>query len=248
MTINTHQYWGSLRSEWFKKDDVPQKPDAPWIQKVEKELKGQDTEDSRKNLAWLQEVSRSLEGTVFPSLIRRDPYSFEIYNLDLSRCDSCGEVAIWLAGRLIHPQTGPVGIPSQDMPASVRKLFEEAGRVYSSSPRASVALLRLAMQVLLKELGQDGKDINKDINALYKQGLSPGLTKVMHSLRIIGNESVHPGVISVDDDPSIAATMFRLLNEIVEQMITRPREQQELWDMLPENKRAPIEAILKPKE
>ncbi|MCP5038991.1 MAG: DUF4145 domain-containing protein [Rhodobacteraceae bacterium] len=130
------------------------------------------------------------------------------------------------------------------MPEKPKLLFGEAGVVFQHSPRAAAALLRLALQHLLVELDQPGKNINSDINALIDKGLDPDIAKSMHAVRIIGNESVHPGVIDVDDEPSVAEIMFDLMNQIVGQMITRPNQNADLWEKLPESKREEVEVRL----
>ena len=130
------------------------------------------------------------------------------------------------------------------MPPIVRELYDEAGSVFQTSPKSSAALLRLALQHLLPLIGGTGKNINEDINRLIDNGLDEEMAKTMHALRIIGNEAVHPGEISVDDEPYIAEALFDLLNQIVDQMITRPKRKKSLWERLPDSKRNEVEKRL----
>lgn len=176
------------------------------------------------------------------------PNSVLVSGMEISRCDSCGQLGIWLQEKLVYPRTSPAGLANSDMPAQVKALFDEAGAVFQTSPRAAAALLRLALQHLLKELGEEGKNIDKDINSLIDKGLDANLSKVFHSVRIIGNESVHPGEINVDDEPYMAEVMFGLLNQIVDQMISNPAKIDALWDKMPENKRNPVEQKLAKRE
>lgn len=244
-----HQYWGRSYVKWLKKDEAPVRFDVEKLKASQVEQDQLPPEKRFSDAHLFSEYIEMMEGRIFQSAFREDPYSYQVYNADVSRCDSCGDIAIWLNEKLVHPAVGPSVFANGDMPKPVKKLFLEAGAVFTTSPRASAALLRLAFQILLKELGEPGNNINRDIDRLFDKGLSHNLLKVMHSLRIIGNESVHPGLISVDDDPSIAeAMMFKLINELVEQLITRPREQHELWEMLPENKRKPVEEKIKAKD
>ena len=60
-------------------------------------------------------------------------------------------------------------------------------------------------------------------------------------MRVIGNESVHPGTIDLNDDRDTAIRLFDLVNIVCEQMITQPRQVEELYQKLPESKREAIE-------
>ncbi len=134
--------------------------------------------------------------------------------------------------------TGPP--PAVDMPRDVSKDYVEAQRVLPHSPRAAGALLRLALQRLMKDLGQEGKNINADIGMLVAGGLSPQVAKAADIVRVTGNDAVHPGQIDTDDAGTVG-TLFSLLNYIVEQTITRPAELDAMFSDLPEDKLAGIE-------
>lgn len=239
-----HQHWRSTYAVGLKKDRTPLRFDSGDLDDLEKKQNLLPPEQRFSDFHLFGEYRIQATGKIFQSEFRTDTYSYQIYNLDLSACDSCGEASVWLKDKLVHPSTGPVGAPSKDMPPTVRELYEEAGAVFQTSPKSSAALLRLALQHLLPEVGGKGKNINDDINDLIENGLEDEMAKTMHALRIVGNEAVHPGEISVDDEPYIAEALFDLLNQIVDQMITRPKRKQALWERLPENKRADVERRL----
>jgi hypothetical protein len=132
-------------------------------------------------------------------------------------------------------------LPDVDLPASPRADYEEARSIVDRSPRGAAALLRLAVQKLCKALGEPGENINTDIGSLVHKGLDPRVQRALDSLRVIGNEAVHPGVLDLEDDRDTAIALFGLINFIVEQQIRRPREIDALYDMLPEGKRKGIE-------
>ena len=158
----------------------------------------------------------------------------EHFELEISRCVGCGKAAIWRDGKMIFPNKSTAPHASSDMPLDIAKDFEEARNVFAHSPRATAALLRLALQKLCKELGQAGENINHDIGELVKQGLSPRIQKSLDIIRVIGNNAVHPGEINLNEDASIALALFDLINLIVEDMITRPRLIDEMYSKSPE--------------
>lgn len=127
------------------------------------------------------------------------------------------------------------------MPADVASDYEEARVVADLSPRSAAALLRLALQRLCKHLGEPGKNINDDIGSLVKLGLNPSIQRALDVLRITGNNALHPGELDVRDDRILVGKLFALLNVIVQQMITQPREIEELWGQMPEGAREAVQ-------
>jgi hypothetical protein len=63
---------------------------------------------------------------------------------------------------------------------------------------------------------------------------------------VVGNNQVHPGTLDVRDDPTIATRLFELINVIVEDRISRPKQIEELYQKLPETSRKAIEGRGKP--
>ena len=121
-----------------------------------------------------------------------------------------------------------------DVNTSTFKDFNEARRVFSVSARSSAALLRLVVQKLCRHLGYPGRNINTDIGSMVADGkLSPLVQQALDSVRVIGNEAVHPGQIDFDDNPEVALQLFTLINFIVSKMITEPRQIQEIYNNLP---------------
>lgn len=156
-------------------------------------------------------------------------------HLSISVCGNpnCHERSIWFKDKLMYPCLSTAPLPYDDMPSDVKEDFLEARNVVEISPRSAAALLRLALQKLMKHLGQEGKDINKDIRELVKKGLPVKIQEALDSLRVYGNEAVHPGEIDLKDDKETALKLFKLLNIIVHDMITQPREIEELFNRLP---------------
>ena len=58
--------------------------------------------------------------------------------------------------------------------------------------------------------------------------------QVADTLRITGNNAVHPGTMSNEDFDGVAEKMFDLINFIVRKAITEPKELNELYLKMPE--------------
>lgn len=158
----------------------------------------------------------------------------------IGTCHNCENSTVWVNNRMIFPDSGNSPFPNHDMPDKVKKLYDEASVISNKSPRGAAALLRLGLQILCKELGEEGKNINKDIGNLVQKGLPPMVQRALDSVRVIGNDAVHPGQIDTDD-PETVAKLFSLTNLIVEYMITLPKQVDDIYNGLPEEKLKGIE-------
>lgn len=158
-----------------------------------------------------------------------------------AQCAACDEKSIWYKKTMVFP-TSSAPEPNADMPESVLKLYDEAGEIYSKSPRAACALLRLAIDRLCNELGETDRDINKNISALVKKDLPVKIQKALDIVRVVGNKAVHPGQIALDvDDINTAKALFDLTNMIVENMISEPQKIDSLFTHLPQSAKDAIE-------
>jgi hypothetical protein len=158
----------------------------------------------------------------------------------LSKCNSCGAPTIWLNRTIIFPLESTAERPSPDLPEDVHHDFEEARAIANRSPRGAAALLRLGIQKLCRHLGEPGHNINADIASLVAKGLPSRVQQALDSVRVIGNEAVHPGSIDLKDDLDTVSRLFKLVNFIAHKMITEPREIDELYSSLPADKLAGI--------
>lgn len=169
---------------------------------------------------------------------QKGPYFKEI-NYDVGECNHCKNITFWeeywdslsKKHKLIYPIKGIVSLPNVDLPDDIKRDYLEASDIVELSPRGAVALLRLALQKLCKHLGESGKDINKDIGALVKKGLNPSIQKALDSVRVTGNNAVHPGTIDLTDDRETAYKIFGFINIIANTMITQPKEIEEFYNM-----------------
>lgn len=150
-------------------------------------------------------------------------------------------LSYWHDEQLLVPSASTIEMPSLDLPESCKGEYLEAREIIDISPRGAAALLRLCIQKLLKELGKSGNNINGDIADLVKEGLPLLVQQSLDICRVVGNNAVHPGEINLDDTPEISRSLFRLINLIVHDRISRPKEVKALYDALPAGAREAIE-------
>lgn len=197
------------------------------------------------------ERNSNLELTLYEGLLYPDEYENEFgYHINgfsfnnngvISFCAKCEEIALWKNGELVYPNTCIAPQPNQDMPKDVQKIYNEAREVSRLSSRASTALLRLALEKLLPQIGAKKDTIDKMIGELVGKGLPKEIEKALDSLRVIGNEAVHPGTIDLDDNPSVSHALFKIMNLVVDRMITQQKEIDEVYSLIPESKLEGIE-------
>jgi len=168
-------------------------------------------------------------------------YQFEDKKFMISYCDKCQGSTIWTNENIVYPLNSISEPANPDLPVDISNDYAEAATVFSISPRSSAALLRLAIQKLCKHLGEEGKNINSDIKNLVSKGLPDRVQQALDSVRVIGNDAVHPGTINLNDNREVAAKLFKLVNFIATKMITEPKEIDDLYNGLPENKLKGIE-------
>lgn len=175
------------------------------------------------------------------------------YQLLSAVCPACGDYVVTLVHlknaskddapakeiitrEIIFPRASTAPMPTADMPEEIKGDYMEARAVVDASPRAAAALLRLCVQKLMPLLGEKGDNINDDIASLVKKGLPSKIQKALDSLRVIGNESVHPGTIDLNDDRDTALAIFDFLNLIVESEISQPKKIDDVYSKLPKSK------------
>lgn len=162
-----------------------------------------------------------------------------------SRCEHCDKDCYWhdnhaVHGRLLIPSSYGTPPPNEFMPDDVRADYVEAASILALSARGAAALLRLAVQKLMKHLGMPGENINADIKALVAAGLPEIVQQALDYCRVVGNNAVHPGELDLDDTPDMAWTMFEMINTIVQLRIAAPKQLEELYTQLPQGARDAI--------
>lgn len=159
----------------------------------------------------------------------------DIHPLRVGTCHHCQKATLWVENKMVFPDTGNAPFPNPEMPESVLKLYIEAAAISLKSPKGAAALLRLSIQVLCKELGEPGKNINTDIGNLVKKGLPIIVQQSLDIVRVTGNDAVHPGQIDTDI-PETVGQLFDLVNIIIEYMIALPKKVSGIYSGLPADK------------
>lgn len=172
----------------------------------------------------------------------------EGYSFFNSTCFNCKRSVIWYLKdenpKIFFPRQVAIP-PEENMPENIKEIYEEASLVLGDSPRAACALLRLALQELIKYLkenvqiynGLNNRNINEDIKEIinignFYQDQKEMLEEAMNSVRLIGNRASHPSELDINDNPEIANILFEMINFIVGEIITKPKEREERLNKL----------------
>jgi len=167
----THQYWYTVHVERMKKGSTPFVPGNEFLEHIDEipDLPAQKREE------WKKLVQKHQTGKVF--FENNENYYGETVasNLNLSKCYTCGEIAVWVYDRLLYPpqRIGPE--PNEDLPEAVKTDYEEARSILNLSPRGAAAMLRLCVEKLSNHLEAAGASLDDKIADLVKKGLIPML-------------------------------------------------------------------------
>jgi uncharacterized protein DUF4145 len=142
---------------------------------------------------------------------------------------------VQIGDRHVFQKDGVAGIDGdQRIAARGRGRREHGCRIGENlSPRGSAALSRLALQKLMVDLGEKGKNINDDIASLVQKGLETEIQRALDIVRVVGNNAVHPGQVDLKDDRGIAITLLQLVNLVVDRRIAAVKRLNETYAALP---------------
>lgn len=238
------QTWFLTRLEQCSSENpTPTTPPLEKIKQAEADVKDISNEQARAPIMEAtQHFRRVLLGESFIGYHRETLYNASpLENIFVSLCYTCDQTAIWLHDRLLYPSkmTGPA--PNPDLSEDVLHDFEEARTILDLSPRGAASLLRLAIEKICIELKAEGNDINQQIAFLVSKGLPEEVQQALDTIRVIGNEAVHPGQLDLRDDRETATKLFDLVNFIAQDRISRPKQIKALYGMIPEGKRKAID-------
>ena len=157
-----------------------------------------------------------------------------------SVCSRCGGNSFWVTRKLIEPKPRNTPAPNTDLQDSIKAVYIEAADIRGDSLRGAAALLRLCIQMICIQLGEDGSNLNNDITSLVAKGLPVEIKQALDVVRVIGNNAVHPGQIDLNESPDTVTALFTLVNVIADRMISQPRQIAALHGTLPPTIQAAI--------
>ncbi len=138
---------------------------------------------------------------------------------------------------MIYPRKANVPEPIEGMPEEVKEDYIEASKIVNDSPRSACALLQVALEKLMNELGYKNGKLYEKINKFVGEDRGSDLEHSLTIVRVIGNDSVHSGVLDIKDNKPIAVALFNILNYIVEDTITKRRKIDEIYNIIPDSKK-----------
>jgi Domain of unknown function (DUF4145) len=239
------QFWFCIDARKLQTNQTPMIVTAETVNALrERKPRLDEREEHDRAVEWAEQLVRGR-----PVFEEHHGYSErDVHNVSISSCFNCNELCLWIYDQLLWPRRPGGPQPNLDLPPDVRRDYEEASTILEASPRGAAALLRLAIQKLCKELGESGPNLNDDIASLVRKGLDPRVQKALDVVRVIWNNSVHPGKIDLRDDRPTAEALFSLVNLICEKMISEPKHVQAVYETLPEDARKAIEKRDTPKQ
>lgn len=159
-------------------------------------------------------------------------------HVHMAFCYSCSRPSIWTDEKMVYPPAKGHISPNEDMPVEAKKTFNEAEAILNLSPRASCMLMRLCLEQVLESLKIKGDRLYDKINNVAPEDSS--LHIFLEACRLAGNDYVHNGKVSslgseeTAVDTSDALAVF--INEIIEQLISRPKRAAEIRNKFDKSK------------
>jgi hypothetical protein len=133
-------------------------------------------------------------------------------------------------GQLIFPL--PMPSPTDErIPSEIRQDLIESKACFSiQAYRGSVILARRALQATCKDKGALEKDLVKQIDELFKNGvITVDLKEWAHLIRWVGNDAAHPNKDAVTEDD--AKDILELTEQLLQTIYVAPaiaKERREL--------------------
>lgn len=166
-----------------------------------------------------------------------------------SLCFSCKKYTVWRGSSIIFPPHSKDSLsPHALMSAKSSELFGEATEVLPISPRAAAALARAAMESELRLLLDDRRSNLHGLIGKLSDKISTSLWQALTVLRETGNKALHgdkdSGVVAIlldESDAELTPFLLSAVNQIVDEMVARPKLAEDLYGLLPDGVREAAE-------
>lgn len=174
------------------------------------------------------------------------------YVYRLLRCPACKDVILQSTyhegsdgydehfdEKILYPShdRSDVDPANSELPYDIKQVYEEARSIVSQSPRGAAALLRLAVEMLCDHLGATGERFTDKIHWLVKSGcLTEGIQESLDTVRLLGNEAVHPGQILLLENSQTVTMLFSIVNEIAEAVLPQPKTASQIYPKFSDGK------------
>jgi hypothetical protein len=225
------QFWFSVHADPLKADEKPLVASAETV----KAMTFGDVDEAERDRK-LQWAERMASGRAFLA-VHREFRNRDVQNVSISYCFNCNEMCLWVYDQLVWPRCTGGSEPKLHALPEMRREYVKASQTLEASPRGAIALLRLAIEKLCKELGESGESPNDDVALFVREDVDARVQKVLDAVRIIEGNAGRPG----GDDQATAETLSGLVNLICEKMIMEPRHLQAVYTKLRENARYAME-------
>lgn len=169
---------------------------------------------------------------------------FSLLDHMLCKCLHCYQKSIWYKENMVLPPIGEVPPPNQDLRDDIKEDYNEARNILDYSPRAACAILRLALDKLMTQVGFDKHISTKKRKGSIKNDLDNLLGKTLDKLRVKGKTQVETGKIDDTDDKAVAMGLFELINLITELEISQSTKIKKLNELVSNS----LENIKEPKK
>lgn len=138
--------------------------------------------------------------------------------------------------KIIYPDISLIDMePNEDLTNEQKQLFNEAKDIFDKSPKAAGALLRCVIERILRDKFQEKHSqsllgsILKDKNVQNELGKE--IIQLCESCKLIGNEASHSSLMIYEDESKQEVELlFELINAIAEELLSKPRKRQEMFD------------------
>jgi hypothetical protein len=109
---------------------------------------------------------------------------------------------------VVYPAPTPRAL-DPSVPEKIRGLFEEAALCeVHGALRAAAVMYRAAVEEMCAHLGAAGNNLFDRIEALAGLGLDTTVVEDMHEARMLGNDSIHKGLVYAPDEVADVAELI----------------------------------------